>query len=218
MCYCALGILVITNQIWLLQVPMEFFRAWSERPWLFLQTSHTEFKSPVNCLCESWSVGTTKQGSENGGKQRGGGAKKKKRARVWCMRKIRVHTLKCSRRHTHTQTQTHTHTCIDWTCTRQLVFAEPQVQCPAAALPCMPGAWIISPSRGGAIKAYGEHNKRRRRWEKGRRSEVVQWKGELKPGCREGLKPRTQIRSVSSEGGGSRGEKEGVGGCAGHEQ
>lgn len=43
------------------------------------------------------------------------------------------------------------------------VFSALQVQCTAAALPCMPGAWIISPFRRGAIKAYREYNSRRRR-------------------------------------------------------
>ena len=54
-------------------------------------------------------------------------------------------------------------------------FSALQVQCTAAALPCMPGAWIISPSRRGAIKAYGENNSRRRRRRKRRAYGLDGW-------------------------------------------
>lgn len=120
-------------QKWTLPILIELFSAY-----LNFRTELADFILPV--VAHLGVTEAKRWGSWNGGKteQKEPSAEQ----RVWCMKKNASHS-------------THAHM---WS-----VFSALQVQCAAAALPCMPGAWIISPFRRGAIKAYGEYNSRMRR-------------------------------------------------------
>lgn len=137
-----LGYFCYHNTIWYLQVPIASFRAWLElgnprgRDWVHCSSNHLT----LILMCLTLPVWEQKCGNNKGEKSRR--VRRAGNREEGCRKNTWLCTLKCMH-------GTHTYTCSERfpNMHPSACFSELQVQCPAAALPCMPAAWIISPSQ-----------------------------------------------------------------------